>query len=187
MVKHIRMNNYQLFVLAVVWNLYIQNHTVPESKAKIERWFHTMKETWMRGINWLDIKSIDELNNMLNDFINEYNNKVHSSLKDINDNNISPKERWFKDQDKIRKLDNNLIDEYFLHTAYPTIRADSIAHIKKIEYEVPTKYIGKKVTVKYDFTDRSKAWIYDNGKKIEAIHIVDKVANSKIRRKETMY
>lgn len=158
----------------------------PQSKAKIERWFHTMKETWMRGINWEDIKNIDELNEMLNDFINEYNNKIHSSLTN-NEVNISPKERWFKDQDKIRKIDNNQIDEYFLHTAYPTIRADSIAHIKKIEYEVPTKYIGKKITVKYDFQDRSKAWIYDNGKKVEAIHIVDKIANSKIKRKETMY
>lgn len=158
----------------------------PQSKAKIERWFHTMKETWMRGINWVDIKDIDELNDMLNDFINEYNNKFHSSL--INNGvNISPRERWFKDQDQIRKIDNNQIDEYFLHTAYPTIRADSIAHIKRIEYEVPTKYIGKKVTVKYDFQDRSKAWIYDNEKKVEAIHIVDKIANSKIKRKETLY
>ena len=158
----------------------------PQSKAKIERWFHTMKETWMRGINWIDIKNIDELNDMLNDFVNEYNNKVHSSLTN-NGVNISPKERWFKDQNQIRKIDNNQIDENFLHTVYPTIRADSIAHIKKIEYEVPTKYIGKKVTVKYDFQDRSKAWIYDNGKKIEAIHIVDKIANSKIKRKETLY
>ena len=158
----------------------------PQSKAKIERWFHTMKETWMRGINWTDINGIDELNNMLNDFVNEYNNKVHSSLSN-NGVNISPKQRWFMDQDKIKKIDNNQIDEYFLHTAYPTIRSDSIARIKKIEYEVPTKYIGKKITVKYDFQDRTKAWIYDNGKKIEAIHIVDKIANSKIKRKETMY
>ena len=158
----------------------------PQSKAKIERWFHTMKETWMRGINWSDIKDIDELNEMLNVFVNEYNNKVHSALSNDNDE-ISPKQRWFKNQDKIKKIDNNQIDEYFLHTAYPTIRADSIAHVNKLEYEVPTKYIGKKITIKYDFSDRSKAWIYDDGKKIESIHLVDKVANSKIRRKETMY
>ena len=158
----------------------------PQSKAKIERWFHTMKETWMRGINWNDIKNIDELNEMLNVFVNEYNNKVHSALS--NDNNeISPKQRWFKDQNRIKKIDNNQIDEYFLHTAYPTIRSDSVAHINKLEYEVPTKYIGKKITIKYDFSDKTKAWIYDDGKKIESVHLVDKVANSKIRRKETMY
>lgn len=158
----------------------------PESKAKIERWFHTMKETWMRGINWSEIKSIDELNRMLNDFINEYNNKVHSSLKD-NDKNISPKERWFKDQDKIKKIDSNLIDEYFLHTAYPKIRSDAIAYINKIEYEVPSKYIGQKIVVKYDFSDRTKAWIYENNQKKENIKIVNKVENSKVKRKETLY
>lgn len=158
----------------------------PESKAKIERWFHTMKETWMRGINWEDIKDLNELNDMLNDFVSEYNNKTHSSLKD-GEVNISPKQRWFKDQDKIKKIDNNQIDEYFLHTAYPTIRADSVAHVKKLEYEVPTKYIGKKITIKYDFSDRTKAWIYEDNKRIETIHLVDKIANSKIKRKETMY
>ena len=140
----------------------------------------------MRGINWEDIKDIDELNSMLNEFVTKYNNSIHSSLSD-GTNNISPHQRWFKDEDKIKKIDNNQIDEYFLHTAYPTIRADSIAHIKNIEYEVPTKYIGRKVTVKYDFSDRSKAWIYEDGKKIDDIHIVDKIANSKIKRKEMMY
>lgn len=158
----------------------------PESKAKIERWFHTMKETWMRGINWSEIESIDELNRMLNDFINEYNNKIHSSLKD-NDENISPKERWFKDQDKIKKIDSNLIDEYFLHTAYPKIRSDAIAYINKLEYEVPSKYIGQKIVVKYDFSDRTKAWIYENNQKKEIIKIVNKVENSKVKRKETLY
>ena len=67
----------------------------PESKAKIERWFHTMKETWMRGINWNDIKDIDELNDMLNEFVNNYNNSIHSSLSD-GEKNISPKQRLLK-------------------------------------------------------------------------------------------
>jgi putative transposase len=158
----------------------------PESKAKIERWFHTMKDTWMRGINWAEIESIDELNRMLNEFVNAYNNKIHSSLKS-DDVNISPKQRWFKDQDKIKKIDNNLIDEYFLHTAYPRIRSDAIAYVKKMEYEVPAKYIGQKIVVKYDYSDRSRAWIYADNQKKESIKIVNKVENSKIKRKETLY
>lgn len=158
----------------------------PESKAKIERWFHTMKETWMRGIRWDEIKSIEELNDMLNEFVNDYNSKIHSSLR-INDKNVSPKQRWFKDQDRIKKIDNNVLDEYFLHTAYPRIRSDSIAYINKIEYEVPTKYIGQKIVVKYDYSDKTKAWIYENNQKMESIKIVNKVENSKIKRKEIMY
>lgn len=158
----------------------------PESKAKIERWFHTMKETWMRGIKWDEIKSIEELNDMLKEFVSDYNSKIHSSLR-INGENVSPKQRWFKDQDRIKKIDSNKLDEYFLHTAYPRIRSDSIAYINKIEYEVPTKYIGQKIVVKYDYSDKSKAWIYEDNQKKENIKIVNKVENSKVKRKEIMY
>ena len=157
------------------------------SKGKVERFFHTMKETWMRGLNWNDIKSIDELNNLLDEFITTYNNSNHSSLKNENNENISPNTRWFKDCNKIKKLDNNFIDISFLHTAYPTIRSDAIAYIKSHEFEVDMKYIGKKITVKYNPFDFSIAWIYDSGKLIEDIHLVNKVDNSKVKRKKNLY
>ena len=157
------------------------------SKGKIERFFHTMKETWMRGLNWNDIKSIDELNDLLNDFIANYNNSVHSSLKNELDENITPNSRWFKDSHLIKKLDNNFIDIAFLHTAYPTIRSDAIANIKTHEFEVPMKYIGKKITVKFNPLNYDTAWIYENNKLIENIHLVNKIDNSKIKRKNTLY
>lgn len=157
------------------------------SKGKIERWFHTMKETWMRGLKWDEIKSIDDLNELLKDFVNDYNTKQHSSLKDFSGNSISPNTRWFKDADKIKKIDNNLIDSFFLHTAYPRIRSDAIAYIKNHEFEVNMKYIGKKITVKYNPEDFSRAWIYDNNKYIEEIKLVNKIDNSKIKRKTAVY
>ena len=157
------------------------------SKGKIERFFHTMKETWMRGLNWNDIKSIDELNDLLNDFIANYNNSVHSSLKNELGENITPNSRWFKDAHLIKKLDNNFIDIAFLHTAYPTIRSDAIANIKTHEFEVPMKYIGKKITVKFNPLNYDTAWIYENNKLIENIHLVNKIDNSKIKRKNTLY
>ena len=156
------------------------------SKGKIERFFHTMKETWMRGLNWDEIESIDELNDKLNEFISLYNTKPHSSLK-YNDEEVSPNIRWFKDSNLIRKLDNNFIDIAFLHTAYPKIRSDAIAYIKNHEFEVDMKYIGKKITVKYNPFDFSTAWIYDDGKLIQDIHLVNKIDNSKIKRKNTLY
>ena len=146
-----------------------------------------MKETWMRGLNWNDIKSIDELNDLLNDFIANYNNSVHSSLKNELDENITPNSRWFKDAHLIKKLDNNFIDIAFLHTAYPTIRSDAIANIKTHEFEVPMKYIGKKITVKFNPLNYDTAWIYENNKLIENIHLVNKIDNSKIKRKKTLY
>ena len=157
------------------------------SKGKIERFFHTMKETWMRGLNWNEIASIDELNNSLNQFITDYNNTVHNSLKNDQDENITPNNRWFRDSQLIKKLDNNFIDIAFLHTAYPKIRSDAIAYIKSHEFEVPMKYIGKKIIVKYNPHNYETAWIYENNKLGEAIHLVNKVDNSKIKRKSNLY
>lgn len=158
-----------------------------QSKGKIERFFHTMKASWMRGLNWNEIKSLEELNELLQDFINQYNTKPHSSLKDENDELICPNTRWFKDANLIKKLDNNFIDIAFLHTAYPRVRSDAIAYIKSHEFEVDMKYIGKKITVKYNPLDYSEAWIYDNNKLTEKIKIVNKIDNSKVKRKNTLY
>lgn len=155
------------------------------SKGKIERFFHTMKATWMRGLNWDEIKSIDELNELLIDFINLYNNKEHSSLKESEE--TTPNARWFKDNKLIKKIDNTLIDLSFLHTAYPTIRSDAIARIKSREYEVNMKYIGKKIVIKYDPINYENAWIYENNKLTEKINIVNKIDNSKVKRERPMY
>ena len=157
------------------------------SKGKIERWFHTMKESWMRGLNWDDIKSIDELNELLQEFVNQYNNTIHSSLEKENETEMTPRDRWFKDSGLIVKKDNNLIDISFLHTAYPTVRSDAIAYIKNHEFEVNMKYIKKKITVKYNPHDFTEAWIYEDGKLLEKIREVDKVSNSKVKRKSTIY
>lgn len=157
------------------------------SKGKVERFFHTMKASWMRGLDWNSIKSIDELNDLLQEFISKYNSTDHSSLKDELGNSMCPNTRWFKDSNLIKKLDNDFIDIAFLHTAYPTIRSDAIAYIKGREFEVNMKYIGKKIVVKYDPINLEDAWIYDNNKLVEKISIVNKIDNSKVKRKSTMY
>ena len=79
------------------------------------------------------------------------------------------------------------IDLAFLHTAYPTIRSDAIANIKSHEFEVPMKYIGKKITVKFDPLDFSTAWIYEDNKLACNIKLVNKIDNSKIKRKNSLY
>ena len=77
----------------------------------------------------------------------------------------------------------------FLHEISVKIRSDAIANINGKEYEVPMKYIKQNIKIKYDPINFEKAWIYDDVNKelIEQISMVDKVANSKIKRKSTMY
>ena len=153
----------------------------PESKGKCERMFKTIKHSWLNSIDWSSINSLEELNELLKSFINKYNNSVHSSI------NTTPNNRWFKDFNLVKKIDNENIDEYFLHTTHSTIRSDSIAKIKSHEYEVNSKYVGKKICVKYNPYDLSEIYIYEDNKYVETAPLVKKVDNSKIKRKTNIY
>ena len=153
----------------------------PEGRGKIERFFNTVKRTWLNGINWDDIESLEQLNSLLSKFINDYNNRIHSSL----DN--TPNKVFIDSYDKIKRLDKDIIEESFLHTTYATIRSDSIARVKCNEYEVPNHYAKSKIMVKYLPTDLSQIFIYENNVKVHTAKLVNKIDNSKIRRKDNIY
>lgn len=87
---------------------YNQPYT-PTGKAKIERWFRTMKDLWMSGLNMDDFKSIDELRSSLFGFIDNYNKTVHSSL-----NKMSPRDRFFEESALIKRLSDEDIETSFL-------------------------------------------------------------------------
>ena len=50
-------------------------------------------------------------------------------------------------------------------------------------YEVPQKYIKENIEIRYYAENKDNMWIYENGKKQEKVKKLDKVANSKIPRK----
>ena len=51
-----------------------------KEKAKIERWFKTMKEQWMSGLHMNDYKSLDELRESLMQYVQRYNQTDHSQV-----------------------------------------------------------------------------------------------------------
>ncbi|MGN8857646.1 integrase core domain-containing protein, partial [Catenibacterium mitsuokai] len=69
----------------------------PVGKALIERFFHTMKMRFMDVHKGSDYHSLSQLNNDLNKWINEYNRTIHSSLKDDENDNHTPLERYMYD------------------------------------------------------------------------------------------
>lgn len=64
----------------------------PTQKAKIERWFRTMKDQWMSCLDIRDLHSLDELRGNLLAYVNKYNRTVYSSLK-----GKSPQDRFFSE------------------------------------------------------------------------------------------
>lgn len=77
----------------------------PTSKAKIERWFRTLKDQWMAGLDMRDFRSLDELRGSLYAYVQSYNLAPHSSLR-----GMSPQDRFFSEPDHIRCLTQDNID-----------------------------------------------------------------------------
>ncbi|HHU28010.1 TPA: transposase [bacterium] len=45
----------------------------PNQKAKIERWFRTLKDHWLAKINYHDFKTLEEYQVNLDEYVRHYN------------------------------------------------------------------------------------------------------------------
>ena len=149
----------------------------PESKAKIERSFRTIKDGWMRCTDWNDFTSLEQIKTSLQTFLyNNYTNKVHSSTKE------TPNERWHNEYNKVVFLDEKFIDESFLHRIERKVRNDRTIKLDNFFYEVPFKYVHQTICLRYDPLNLDTLYIYEDNKCVCEVHKVDKVSNSKSKR-----
>ncbi len=149
----------------------------PQSKAKIERWFRTLKDQWMSQLNMKDFKTLDELRISLNSYVNSYNQHVHSSL-----NGLSPQDRFFKESHMIKRLSSDEIENSFLLEYERRVSADNVVVIDETEYEVDYRYSKQKITLRYS-PDLSKIYVVDkNTGGLTEIKLLNKHDNSIVKR-----
>ena len=154
-------------------------HT-PTSKAKIERWFRTLKDHWMASINYNDFHNLDELRKSLLEYVQKYNSEIHSSL-----NGKSPIDRFFEESNMIIRMSEERIDKAFLLEAERKVSNDNVIVIEDKEYEVNYKYAGRKLLLRYS-PDLSRIYIVNNDESLEEIHLLDKHSNSSVKRQKVM-
>lgn len=156
----------------------------PQSKAKIERSFRTVKDNFLNCEDWTKYTSLKDLNDAYRDYIvKNYNSKHHSGIDDI------PRNRFQKDYDKLKFISSHEeVDKMFLHVVEKPVAEDGTIRLLKKDFEVPQKYIKQRILVKYSPEDLSFIYIYnDKTKELEKVYPVDKIANSKIKRKIISY
>ena len=156
----------------------------PESKGKIERTFRSIKETWLNTLDWNKIASLQELNYLFKQFLNEkYFNKIHSSIND------TPLNKFMSYADNIKFITSTKqLDYAFLHREQRRVNKDSTVSLNKILFEVPKKYIGDRIKIRFSPLDLSKAYIFNNNEEMtEVIFPVKKIDNSKIKRSELSF
>lgn len=150
----------------------------PQSKGKIERWFQTLQKQWQHLLDTSSFNSINELNESLNQYVeSQYNSAYHSGIKG------KPIDKFMSNIQNLKLLSEQDIKNTFLYRVIRKVKNDATVSIDKKLYEVPTKYIGSKINIRYDPTNDAEAYIFnENGERLEWILKVNKIDNSKIRR-----
>ena len=149
-------------------------------KAKIERWFKTMKDHFMASFHLTTKTTIDEFKSELLNYVNKYNNMVHSSI------NMTPTERFFDKGDEIKRIDDDTIEKSFLLEIERKVSIDCVIPIDNIEFEVPQKYSGKRIKIRYS-DDYKTCYVVNSDNILEKVELLDKVANSKMKRKQPIF
>lgn len=148
----------------------------PTAKAKIERWFRTMKDQWMASLDMRDFHSLDSLRGSLLSFVRSYNLAPHSSLK-----GKSPQDRFFSEPDIIRRLETRQIRECFLLELERRVSADSV--IDGVEYEVDYRFAKQRITLRYS-PDMKEISVVEHDGSLTPIRLLNKQENASLKREK---
>lgn len=150
----------------------------PTAKAKIERWFRTMKDQWMASLDIRDFRSLDELRGNLLAWVHLYNNTPHASLK-----GKTPQERFFSEPEQIRRLPQEQLDKDFLLEIVRRVSADSVIVIDQVEYEVDFRFAKQRIRLRYS-PDMKEIFIVEPDNTLAPIRLLNKQENADIKREK---
>lgn len=149
------------------------------AKAKVERSFRTIKDTWLNGFDSSGVDSLEQLNRLLADYVRMRNNSVN---RDIGE---TPMERYSRHIDRIRfPKSREWLDECFMNRTLRKVNNDSTVSIDSISYDVPMQFIRMKVEIRYLPDDMKNAYILYDGKRYP-IRPTNKVENSRTKRENS--
>ena len=151
----------------------------PQGRGKIERFFRTVRQSFLRLLDVDEIQSLEQLNMLFSNWLEtEYHRKIHSSL------GVTPLDAWLSKCERIKRMDPFVdIDKMFLHKTDRRVYKDSIVSIDGIAFEVPSVLIGKRVDIIYDpRPPLNRITVRYEGKDYGEARPVDLYANTRIKR-----
>lgn len=146
------------------------------SKAKIERQFRTLKETWLYTLDIESITSLEQFNTLLRDYMRSYNTAPHSGI------GCAPLDRYQQTRLSIRMpKSQEWLEECFLNRITRKVNKDATVSIDKVSYDVPMQFISSKVEIRFLPDDMSSAFILYEGEHYP-IRPTDKQENCRTKR-----
>ena len=151
----------------------------PTSKAKIERWFKTLKDQFISTIKSYDYHGLDSFNLDLLAYTQKYNSTVHSSL-----DGLCPIDRFFKESSLIIRKSNEEIERDFVIEVERRVSPDSVIVINEKEYEVDFHYQGQKILIRYTPDLKNVYVVNKEDNSLTPITLLDKHSNSLVKREK---
>jgi len=151
----------------------------PQGRGKVERFFRTVRQSFLRPLDQSSILNLEQLNHLFTTWLEtEYHRKPHSSI------GVTPLEAWLSKTDSIKHFDNVIdIDRNFLHQVNRKVYNDAVVSVDGVPFEVPPILIGKKATVIFDpHPPIKKIEILWNGVNYGEARPLDEFANTRVKR-----
>jgi len=146
------------------------------AKAKIERSWLSIKHRLINKLDPSAIPSLAAFNELLADYIREYNVTYHNGIK------CTPMDR-FNDTKSQMIIPKSMewLDECFLNRITRKVRKDATVSINNLSFDVPMQFIGAKVDIRFRPNDLGSAFIlYENCK--FPLRLTNKVENCHTKR-----
>ena len=125
------------------------------SKAKVERSFKTIKESWLNGFDPSEVSSLEELNRLLGDYVRKRNTSTNRTIGE------TPMERYTRGISHVRSPKNKeWLDECFMNRIVRKVNLDATISIDSLYYDVPMQFIRSKVQIRFLPDNMPDAYIF---------------------------
>jgi putative transposase len=148
----------------------------PQGRGKIERWFKFVRENFLASLmNSERREKLDLLNHHFAEWVDEYNNRVHSTTKQ------TPYERYRANLECARPAPKELID-YFRAIEFRRVKKDRTIRLHGQIFEAPVGLIDRQVELRFHPENLAEVEIFFDGKSNGMAVPVNPQVNAKIGR-----
>ena len=130
---------------------------------------------FLPNIDFSSDYTLERLNTDLKSWMTgEYNQKVHGATGE------KPIERYMNDipNVKLKEISRNESENYFYNTVYRQVRNDCTINFRSKIYEVPSRYMGRKVEIRFPLDNPADLRLFDDNKQVARLLPLDKHFNA---------
>jgi transposase InsO family protein len=151
----------------------------PQGRAKLERFFGTVRRGFLRRLDIDRVQGLEGLNRLLFAWIEgQYHIEPHRGL-----NGQAPLDCWLRLSGGLRPLPREVdVEELFLEQTTRTVAKDGTISFDGKRFEVGPTWIGQRLTVRFDPFDLRCVWIEDPRGQAQPVFPVDLSGNRRVRR-----